>query len=112
MKRKYWIIALLALLLTLVAGSALAATESVQIIPGRMAGYLDPDGKLTISYNLLEYEPMPLTYTGWSYNVKSNTKKIEFQDGITAIGDTWCAVTYQEVSGYCMIQYLEFALYE
>ena len=31
---------------------------------------------------------------------------------ITAIGDTWCAVTYQEVSGYCMIQYLEFALYE
>ena len=31
---------------------------------------------------------------------------------ITAIGDTWCAVTYQEVSGYCMIQYLEFTLYE
>ena len=31
---------------------------------------------------------------------------------ITAIGDTWCAVTYQGVSGYCMIQYLEFALYE
>ena len=31
---------------------------------------------------------------------------------ITAIGDTWCAVTYQNVSGYCMIQYLEFSLYE
>ena len=31
---------------------------------------------------------------------------------ITAIGDTWCAVTYQEVNGYCMMQYLEFALYE
>ncbi len=31
---------------------------------------------------------------------------------ITAVGDTWCAVTYQDVSGYCMIQYLEFALYE
>ncbi len=31
---------------------------------------------------------------------------------ITAVGDTWCAVTYQGVSGYCMIQYLEFALYE
>ena len=54
MKRRYWIIALLALLLTLAAGSALAATESVTIIPGRMDGYLDMDGKLTISYNLLE----------------------------------------------------------
>ena len=31
---------------------------------------------------------------------------------ITAIGDTWCTVTYQEVSGYCMMQYLEFSLYE
>ncbi|MBR3016624.1 MAG: SpoIID/LytB domain-containing protein [Clostridia bacterium] len=31
---------------------------------------------------------------------------------ITAVGDTWCAVTYRETSGYCMMQYLEFTLYE
>ena len=31
---------------------------------------------------------------------------------ITAAGDTWCAVTYGETSGYCMMQYLEFTLYE
>ena len=31
---------------------------------------------------------------------------------ITAVGDTWCAVTYQDINGYCMMQYLEFAIYE
>ena len=31
---------------------------------------------------------------------------------ITAVGDTWCAVAYREASGYCMMQYLEFTLYE
>ncbi|MBR3109438.1 MAG: SpoIID/LytB domain-containing protein [Clostridia bacterium] len=31
---------------------------------------------------------------------------------ITAVGDTWCAVTYQGISGYCMMQYLEFTIYE
>lgn len=27
---------------------------------------------------------------------------------VTALGDTWCAVTYNGSSGYCMMQYLEF----
>ncbi len=31
---------------------------------------------------------------------------------VTAVGDTWCAVTYQGISGYCMMQYLEFTIYE
>ncbi|MBR5111708.1 MAG: SpoIID/LytB domain-containing protein [Clostridia bacterium] len=31
---------------------------------------------------------------------------------VTAVGDTWCAVTYRETAGYCMMQYLEFTLYE
>ena len=31
---------------------------------------------------------------------------------ITAVGDTWCAVEYEGLSGYCMTKYLEFDLYE
>ena len=31
---------------------------------------------------------------------------------VTAVGDTWCAVTYQGTNGYCMMQYLEFTIYE
>ena len=31
---------------------------------------------------------------------------------ITAVGDTWCAVTWQDQSGYCMKEFLEFTLYE
>ncbi|MBQ9263985.1 MAG: SpoIID/LytB domain-containing protein [Clostridia bacterium] len=31
---------------------------------------------------------------------------------ITAVGDTWCAVQYQNLTGYCMKEYLEFTLYE
>ena len=30
---------------------------------------------------------------------------------ITAVGDTWCAVEYEGMSGYCMRRYLEFSLY-
>ena len=31
---------------------------------------------------------------------------------ITAVGDTWCAVKYEGLSGYCMTKYLEFTVYE
>ncbi|MDO5325564.1 MAG: SpoIID/LytB domain-containing protein [Clostridia bacterium] len=31
---------------------------------------------------------------------------------ITAVGDTWCAVNYNGLSGYCMTKYLEFEWYE
>lgn len=31
---------------------------------------------------------------------------------ITAVGDTWCAVVYEGMTGYCMTKYLEFDLYE
>ena len=31
---------------------------------------------------------------------------------VTAVGDTWCAVSYQDLDGFCMRKYLEFTLYE
>ena len=31
---------------------------------------------------------------------------------ITAVGDTWCAVEYEGITGYCMTKYLEFDLYD